>query len=422
MHTANVLVMLRRATLTPKVVIATRLFPPEPAAAAFRQGALARALRARGAQVEVLTTRPPREVRGEPDVGDVTVRRWPVLRDSGGNVRGYVQYASFDVPLALRLAFTRRPDLVVVEPPPTTGVAVRMVARLRRVPYVYYAADVVSDAAAGIGVNTAVVRVLRAVERWVLSGARLVLVVSPEVRQRVLEMNIGHERVIDVGTGVDTGVFSPNGPADDQAVPTFVYAGTMSEIQGASVFIEALGRLRTAGSYARLVVFGQGVEEARLRRLADHVAPGGVDFLGVRPGEEVARALRSACAGLAAVRPNRGYDYAYSTKALATLACGTPVVYAGVGPCGDLVREHALGWAVPWDVKEVAAAMAEAVEGSSWMSRPASAASWATMHHSLAGVADRAAAHVLRTALGRRRDFGDVGGGLLLRSTDVRAP
>ena len=75
----------------------------------------------------------------------------PVLRDEAGYVRGYAQYMSFDLPLALRLLAGRRPDLVVAEPPPTTGAVVRVIAALRGVPYAYYAADVWSDASQATG-------------------------------------------------------------------------------------------------------------------------------------------------------------------------------------------------------------------------------------------------------------------------------
>ena len=49
----------RRPTGATRVTIASRLFPPESGAAAFRLGALARALTDRGVWVDVVTTRPP---------------------------------------------------------------------------------------------------------------------------------------------------------------------------------------------------------------------------------------------------------------------------------------------------------------------------------------------------------------------------
>ena len=130
------------------VTLATRTFTPEPTAAALRLGALARALAAGGDRVRVLTSclapsvaRDARQlVDGGAEPGEgrglVEVRRAPVLRDRTGAVRGYVSYMSFDVPLVARLLTGPRPDVVVSEPPPTTGAAVRIACAARRVPYV----------------------------------------------------------------------------------------------------------------------------------------------------------------------------------------------------------------------------------------------------------------------------------------------
>ena len=99
-----------------RVTIASRLFRPEHGAAAYRLGVLADELKIQGYDVTVLTTRPPAPLSSSAaDDGGVTVRRWPVLRDKGGNVRGYIQYLSFDIPLFFRLLFGRM-DVVVVEP------------------------------------------------------------------------------------------------------------------------------------------------------------------------------------------------------------------------------------------------------------------------------------------------------------------
>ncbi|MDQ4046546.1 MAG: glycosyltransferase WbuB, partial [Actinomycetota bacterium] len=69
----------------PKVVVASRLFTPEVGAASFRLQALVDGLVAQGADVSVVTTRPP---QGSPGFNaPYRLSRWPVLRDAGGNVR-----------------------------------------------------------------------------------------------------------------------------------------------------------------------------------------------------------------------------------------------------------------------------------------------------------------------------------------------
>src|SRR5690606_25314465 len=124
-----------------RIAIVSRIYSPEPAAASFALESYARAFRDAGWDVRVITSRyadaPAREARE-----GINVRRARVLRDSAGYVKGYLSYLSFDVPLLFRLMFMRRVDVLLVEPPPTTGAVTRVVAILRRIPYFYNAADI----------------------------------------------------------------------------------------------------------------------------------------------------------------------------------------------------------------------------------------------------------------------------------------
>jgi glycosyltransferase involved in cell wall biosynthesis len=340
------------------VRLATRLFAPEVGAAAFRLRVLSDAFADLGFEVEVVTTRPRGEVAL--DDGRLRVSRWPVLRDENGNVRGYVQYLSYDIPAFFRLLLRRRPALLVSEPPPTTGLVVRLVAALQRVPYVYYAADVWSDAAASTGAPAPLVSVLRKIESWVLRGASAVLAVSTGVADQLHGLGVDPQKVVVVGNGIDTSTFTPEGAAIAGGDPSFVYTGTMSEWQGADVFIRALARHRETHPGARLVFLGQGSDLPHLRRLAEELAPGAVEFKGVVPPAVAAEHLRGATAALVSIKPGLGYDFAKPTKIYAATACGTPVIFAGQGASQELVTAERLGWAPGYGDEAIADAMASA--------------------------------------------------------------
>lgn len=393
-----------------RVVLATRVYAPEPAAAAFRLAELVRALGSRDdvGAVEVLTVRAP----GDADAGDRTgrarVRRWPVLRDRDGYVRGYLPYLSFDVPLLLRLLRVPRPDVVVVEPPPTTGAVVRLVCALRRVPYVWYAADVWSDAAASTGAPAPVVALLRRLESWVLRGATVSVSVSDGVTERVEAL--GGSDVVTVGNGVDTATFDLTGEVRADA-RTLVYAGTASEWQGADVFARAMPRVREQVPDARLVYLGQGSAMAAIRTLAAELPDGAVRVLGSVPASESAAWLRGAAGAVVSIVPGQGYDFAIPTKVFAALATGTPVLYAGVGPVVELLTQNRLGEAVGHDVDAVAdgmvamlhAAAAESHDGEAGGRERDRRRAWVLEHRSLAAVAGRVADVVLGAAGGQRR-------------------
>lgn len=400
-----------RAADRVRVLLATRVFAPDSAAAAFRLQALVEALAERDAAVEVLTARSRDGFRmfGDDD-GAVVVRPWPVLRDRAGYVRGYLPYLSFDLPLILRLLVASRPDVVVVEPPPTTGAVVRAVTTLRsvisrrRIPYVYYAADVWSDASASTGAPAAVAAAVRTLERFALRGARDVLAVSDGVAERVRAL--GAERVHVIPNGIDTEVFSLPGPPPERtgtagrargipSGPFLVYAGTASEWQGAEIFAEAMRLVLAEVPQARLVFLGQGSSWPALQRIADQLPEGAIELRPVAPPCAAAVWQRAASAALVSVRPGLGYDFAYPTKVLAALACGTAVVYAGPGPAASDLSRHGLGDAVSYEVDAVAAAMVRALRAEPDAAAARRRAGWVQQHRSLRATGEAAAAVVL---------------------------
>src|SRR5665647_1560802 len=206
-----------------RIVIATRLFAPEVSAGAFRLNALASGLIRRACRVRVLTTTPPSTAPATPvDRAGLRLSRFPALRDSGGNVRGYVQYLSFDIPLVLRLLASRY-DLAVSEAPPTTGAVVSVISRLKHKPYAYYAADIWTDGLTALGSPRLVIGLMRAFEGHVMRHASTVLSISDEVTARIREFGVSPDRIATVGNGVDTSVFTPDGPVAESAHPYLIY-------------------------------------------------------------------------------------------------------------------------------------------------------------------------------------------------------
>jgi glycosyltransferase involved in cell wall biosynthesis len=371
-------------------------------AGAFRLGALAAGLQHVGGDVTVVTTRPPHHAPSVPDPAGVTVSRWPVLRDKGGNVRGYVQYASFDAPLLLRLIF-RRWDAVVAESPPTTALIARLAAAMRRRPFAYYAADVWTDGVIAMGAATPVVWMMRWMECAVLRSARVTLSVSAEVTERLVALGASRDRIATIGNGIDTAVFTPDVVPAAPHETYFVYTGTMSEWQQPDVFVRAFALLANDFEHVRLRFFGQGAVEQHLRDLAESLVPGRVLFGGVVSPGQSASWIRGAVASLVSIAPGIGYDFARPTKTYAAAAVGTPVLFAGAETGGALVRDAGLGEAVAFTPEAVADAMRRLLgahdSGASERER-ARRARWAGETVSLQAAGRRAAKAVLGTLPG----------------------
>lgn len=371
------------------VVVATRIYLPEPGAASLRLAALSRALRNAGAKVTVVTSMPPGDyAQPVADHANIQIRRARVLRDRLGYVRGYVQYMSFDVPLLFRLLLMRNIDAIIVEPPPTTGLVVRIVCALRRIPYIYYAADLWADAVESTNSPRIVARVVRVLESFSLRGAAAVLSVSAPVTERLIELDSGLSPVT-IGNGVDTTVFSPHGSRKEAEPAYLLYAGTASEVHGATVFMDAFQRVRESIPTARLVFVGQGAERDELETAAKRFPEGAVIFVSRVPPGEAAHWIRGARATLASVRPG-AYTIGFPTKIFASIACGVPVIYAGEGIGRDFATDNNIGWAVDYSAPQVADAMISALTGDFLHAHGDRLAALAREELSLSAVAARA--------------------------------
>lgn len=370
-----------------RVVIATRIFGPEVSAASGILRTWAEEFRDRGAEVTILTARPPRGAIIDDPVG-IEVRRAPVKRDRQQYVRGYLSYMSFDIPLAFRLLFSRRADLYIVEPPPTTVAVVRVIAALRRTPYVVRAADYWAEAAELVTSNRLVLGILRRAEAWGLQGARMLFAAHEPLIARFRALGITTPAV-PIGFGADTEHFRYDGqqPAEP---PLFVYAGTHSEWHGAGIFIEAMPAVVQRRPDARLEFYGNGEDREALQARARELGiERSVAFHSPIPPAALAGILAGATISVASLAPVAANEYALATKVYSSLAAGCPVIFTGVGPTIAFLddAEHPAGVAVPYDPAAVATAMIAAMDAPLPPPARAELARWSSTRFSLSAIA-----------------------------------
>ncbi|CAN5344643.1 glycosyltransferase family 4 protein [soil metagenome] len=373
-----------------RVVIATRIFGPEVSAASAILRIWAEEFRDRGCEVIVLTARPPRGAVIDDPPG-IEIRRARVKRDSQQYVRGYLSYMSFDIPLAFRLLLSKRADLYVVEPPPTTVAVVRVVAALRRTPYVVRAADYWSEAAELVTSNPLVLGPLRAVEAWGLRGAKKLFAAHQPLIDRFRSLGISTPAV-PIGFGADTKAFRYEGQIPPKP-PVFVYGGTYSEWHGARVFVDAMPAVLSRHPGARLVFYGNGEDRDALQARAHELGiEDAVEFNAPVPPAVLSPILAGATASVASLFPVPANEYALATKVYSSLAAGCPVIFAGVGPTIEFLNDsqHPLaGVAVEYDVDAAAAAMIAAADAPLPPEARTALAEWSARQYSLATIAKR---------------------------------
>lgn len=384
-----------------RATIVSRIYRPEPSAASFFLGSVADALISDGHDVSVLTARPPQELTS-PSPRE-TVYNFPVLRDREGYVRGYLPYMSFDVPLAIRLLFLPRPDVVFVEPPPTTGAVVRVICAIRRIPYVYDAADIWSDAANMATGSQLVIRVLRTVEKFAMNGASSLVTISSRVVDRVRALGVSTSATV-TGFGADTSAFTITGEATQ---PLFVYAGSYSAWHGADIIIDAFADFSTTHPGHVLRIIGNGTEREVLEaRARSRGVASAVEFMDPVPPSMLNSHFAAALASLATLKPGTQYEYAFATKTYSSLAAGCPVIFSGPGPTGPFLDEAntyvSAGIHCEYDAAEIAAAMRQIADDPLTADARSAVRTWIDDTHSMRAVAQRVVAQLVKAARARK--------------------
>lgn len=319
-------------------------------------GALTAQLRAKDVEVTVITSAPgdggPRRRTGPCGervlcVGPAEGTANPVRR-----LFNLVLFAGRIVSSARVVDF----DVVVSDPPPTAAFASLLVARRRRVPFVYYLAD--SWRAAAEGARQiwlrALTPVIGAVEDYTLRHASSVLAATPGMA-RVAATAGAADSVTTIPNGIPTDVYTPDGEQwwpNGKHNPFFVYAGNAGVVHGAEIFARAAEERWRAGEVFDLVYLGYGSDSELINDIASRW-PDRVHCRGSVSAATVAAATRTAVASLASLRPSTGYADARPIKAMSGLACGTPLIYAGSGDFADLLAQADLAYVSPWDVSAV---------------------------------------------------------------------
>lgn len=202
------------------------------------------------------------------------------------------------------------------------------------------------------------------------AGARFVVAVSEDNRRVILETCPDAEgRVQVIHCGVDTSVFQPvddRGPdsaATPEARPLDILSiGTLHEVKGQSVLVEACRILASRGIAIRVRFVGDGPDRSMLvERVAAAGLDGQVQLLGIRTRAEVAALLASTDVLVAPSVPTRaGKREGIPVVLMEAMASGVPVVASRLSGIPELVTDGHDGRLVPpGDASALADALGE---------------------------------------------------------------
>ncbi|HEX2729067.1 MAG TPA: glycosyltransferase family 4 protein [Rubrobacteraceae bacterium] len=187
-------------------------------------------------------------------------------------------------------------------------------------------------------------------ERWILARADAVVAVSAPLREYALSLGAPPDRVHVIPNGVNPELFHPEADIlmpegrDLGDGPVLGFVGGLRPWHGVEVLPALVERL--AGRYPdiRLVIVGDGPLRGELERDGrERGLERNVVFTGALPHEEIPAWVRRFDVALAPYHRPKHDFYFSPLKIFEYMACGVPVVAAGLGQIPDIVRDGETG-------------------------------------------------------------------------------
>jgi len=235
-------------------------------------------------------------------------------------------------------------------PPIFQGFTAWLLARLKRVPFLFEVRDLWPQFAIAVGVlrNPILIKLSFWLEGFLYRHADQVIVNSPGYVVHVKER--GAHCVELVPNGADPEMFDPaNGGhafrsanhLEDKFV--VLYAGAHGMSNDLGVVLEAALLLTETNPEVLMVLLGDGKEKTALQKQAAGMGLTNVLFLPPVPKTEMAEALAGADACLAILKPLEEYKTTYPNKVFDYMAAGRPVALAIDGVIREVVEAAGCG-------------------------------------------------------------------------------
>lgn len=330
-------------------------YDPEPMGIAPLAGVWARAMAARGHEVEVIAAHPhyPDPIWGKrilpyTEVRDgIRVRRLPLFIGRKNPRERLLQETSFLASLSAAGPFLGKPDAIVSTSPSFPALLPAMLAsRLRRVPWYVWLQDILPDGAVATGYLEhagLVVRGSRRLESAAYRAAAGIIVLSESFRENLLAKGVNDEKITVAYNPATISGESLYGPADPTAAPRILCMGNIGRSQGLpGIVCDFEDNQALAEIGAKLVIAGTGVAAAEVQAA---ISTDRVEMTGLLDLEQIKGELRRST--LAAV--TQAYDageFNVPSKLMNYLAAGVPVI-ASVRRTSEacrIVTESNSGW------------------------------------------------------------------------------
>lgn len=234
-------------------------------------------------------------------------------------------------------------------PPIFQGVTAWLLARCKRVPFLFEVRDLWPYFAIAVGVlkQPALIRLSEWLERFLYRRADAIVVNSPGYLEHVRSRSAASVHLVP--NGVDPGMFDPDSKGESfreehGLTGQFValYAGAHGMSNDLDVVLDAAQRLLQRGDIT-IALLGDGKEKQQLQEQVARRGLTNVRFFDPVAKMRIPDALAAADACIAILKPIDAYKLTYPNKVFDYMAAGKPVLLAIDGVIREVVEQAGAG-------------------------------------------------------------------------------
>jgi glycosyltransferase involved in cell wall biosynthesis len=290
-------------------------------------------------------------------IDGVNVVRVPMFPDhSMSKKRRALSYLSFGFAGAfLGSLFTRRPDIVWIHHPPlTTGIAGYILAKIKRVPFVYEIHDLWPQTLVSTGMvrEGKVTKTIQRVCNFLHKRASAIVVTSPGMKRQLIADGTAAEKIFvfpqwaqqetiskekDLEVGMKYGL---NGKFN------IFFTGNIGVAQGLDTILDA-AKCLTDIKKLQITMVGAGVELDRLKRRAIDEEINNILFTGQVTHDEVQSLVPWADGLLVHLKHDPLFEITIPSKTQMYMASGRPILCGVNGDTADLIESAEGGICFP---------------------------------------------------------------------------
>lgn len=287
--------------------------------------------------------------------GIKVVRVWTYIAANDGFIRRILDYLSFMISSIVASLFVRKVDVVVgTSPQFFTACAASIVAKIKRVPWVFELRDLWPESIKVVGAmkDGIAIRVLEKLEMFLYRDSSMIISVTNSFKTELVRRGINEDKIEVVTNGVDIARFNPRNRDYDllntlKLNRTFVagYIGTLGMAHGLDTLLDAAKQLKRTndGREIVIVLLGDGADKARLKRRVEEESITNVIFVDTVAKCDVVRYWSLLDVSIVHLKKSELFKTVIPSKIFESMGMGIPILLGVEGESAQIVALHNAG-------------------------------------------------------------------------------